>query len=83
LIILYFSWIRQKLGTGEERFDVPETIKTVTDLAKHLRARGGPFAEVFSDLKRLRSAVNQEHVGWEASVGQGDEVAFFPPVTGG
>jgi molybdopterin synthase sulfur carrier subunit len=81
--LLYFAWVRQQLGRGEETIDLPADVRTVGDLAAHLRQRGGAFAEVFSDLKRLRAALNQEHVGWDAAVHAEDEVAFFPPVTGG
>jgi sulfur-carrier protein len=81
--LLYFAWVRQKLGRNEERIDLPAGVNTVAQLAEHLRARGDAYAEVFCDLKRLRAATNQEHVGWDAPVSPNDEVAFFPPVTGG
>jgi molybdopterin synthase sulfur carrier subunit len=81
--LLYFAWVKQKIGKGEEQFDPPAGVKTVHDLAESLRARGGGYAEAFADTSRLRAAVNQEHVGFDASVGSNDEVAFFPPVTGG
>jgi sulfur-carrier protein len=81
--ILYFAWVRQQLGRGEETIDLPVGVKTIGDLAAHLRRRGGAFGEVFSDPKRIRAAVNQEHVRWDAAVNAEDEVAFFPPVTGG
>jgi molybdopterin synthase sulfur carrier subunit len=81
--ILYFAWVRQKLGCHEETVDLPADVRTLAELAAHLQRRGDGFAEAFSDLKRLRAAVNQEHVGWETPVGADDEVAFFPPVTGG
>jgi len=81
--LLYFAWVRQKLGTGEERIELPQNVRTVADLIDFLRARGEPFAEVFSDPSGLRAAVNQEHAKWDSAVTQRDEVAFFPPVTGG
>jgi sulfur-carrier protein len=81
--ILYFAWVRQQLGRGEETIDLPAGVKTIGDLAGHLEQRGGAFGEVFSDPKRIRAAVNQEHVRWDAVVNAEDEVAFFPPVTGG
>jgi len=80
--LLYFAWVRQKLGTGEEQIKLPMHVGTVRELAEHLRVRGVAFAEVFCDIEGLRAAVNQEHVGWDASVGSATEVAFFPPVTG-
>ena len=81
--LLYFAWVRQKAGVSEERLDVPAQVRTVRALAEFLYARGGGFAEAFGDLSRLRAAVNQEHVSFDAAVGPNDEVAFFPPVTGG
>ena len=83
MTLLYFAWLRQKLGRSEEKMDLPSGVSTVAELAEHLRLRGDAFAEVFSDLRRLRVALNQEHVGWQAGLSEGDEVAFFPPVTGG
>jgi molybdopterin synthase sulfur carrier subunit len=83
LIILYFAWVRQKLGMSEERIELPSGVTTVGALAESLRARGGAYADVFSDLRRLRAAVNQEHSGWDAPISAKDEIAFFPPVTGG
>jgi molybdopterin synthase sulfur carrier subunit len=81
--LLYFAWVRQMTGKSEEQFDPPDEVRTVRDLAERLRARGGGYARAFSDFGRLRAAVNQEHVGIDAAVGEDDEVAFFPPVTGG
>ena len=56
---------------------------TVGDLMAHLKSRGGRYADAFADPARLRAAVDQEHVGFDAAVDAADEVAFFPPVTGG
>jgi len=81
--LLYFAWVRQKLGRGEEQIDLPPNIKTIAELVAHLRMRGGGYAEAFADPKRLRAAVNQEHVGFDAPISAKDEIAFFPPVTGG
>lgn len=83
MTLLYFAWVRQKIGRGEEQIALPENVKTVAQLAEHLRARSAGYADAFSDMKRLRAAVNQEHVGFDAPVRANDEVAFFPPVTGG
>jgi len=83
MTILYFAWVRQKTGTSEERIELPPNIKTVGELATFLRARGGGYGEAFADTARLRAAVNQEHAGWDAGVRDSDEIAFFPPVTGG
>jgi molybdopterin synthase sulfur carrier subunit len=81
--VLYFAWVRQKVGRSEEMIEHSPTLRTVGDLAQFLKARGGGYAEAFADMARLRAAVNQIHVGLDAPLAAGDEVAFFPPVTGG
>jgi sulfur-carrier protein len=81
--VLYFAWVRQRIGRGEERLDLPAGVATVRALAEFLERRGGGYADAFADLKRLRAAVNQDHVAFDAPVAADDEVAFFPPVTGG
>lgn len=81
--LIYFAWVRQKVGRAEEVVDVPRDVTTVGALATWLQSRGGGYAEAFADLKRMRAAVNQEHVDFGAPVSASDEVAFFPPVTGG
>lgn len=81
--LLYFAWVRQKVGRGEEVVDAPREVATVGALVEWLKTKGGGYAEAFADLKRMRAAVNQEHVGFDAPIKADDEVAFFPPVTGG
>jgi molybdopterin synthase sulfur carrier subunit len=79
--ILYFAWLRQKIGRSEETIDVRAA--TVAALIEHLRARGDNYAAAFAETALIRCAVNQEHVGLDAKLAGHDEVAFFPPVTGG
>ena len=81
--ILYFAWVRQKIGVADETFTPPVDVKTVGALIDALRARGAGYAAAFDDMRRIRVAVNQTHVALDAPVAPGDEVAFFPPVTGG
>ena len=81
--VLYFAWVRQKVGKSEEDVDLPRDVVSVAALARYLAARGDGYAEALSDTSRLRVAVNQEHVGFQTAIGPDDEVAFFPPVTGG
>ncbi|HWA29692.1 MAG TPA: molybdopterin converting factor subunit 1 [Rhizomicrobium sp.] len=83
MTILYFAWVRQKIGRGEETLSLPAGVKTVSDLVDFLAKRGGGYEDAFADRKRIRAAVNQEHVPFDATVADTDEVAFFPPVTGG
>jgi sulfur-carrier protein len=81
--LLYFAWVRQKIGLSEEVVEAPREANTVGALVAWLCSRGAGYAEAFADLKRVRVAVNQDHADYGAPVGAGDEVAFFPPVTGG
>jgi molybdopterin synthase sulfur carrier subunit len=81
--LLYFAWLRAKIGIAEERLDPPAEVATVAALLDWLRSRGPGFADALKDAKTVRVAVNQEYVGWDHPVKPGDEVALFPPVTGG
>jgi molybdopterin converting factor subunit 1 len=81
--LLYFAWIRQKIGKSEETMALPEGVATVAGLIAHLRSLGPGHADAFADKSRIRVAVNQMHSGLDAPVAAGDEIAFFPPVTGG
>ncbi len=83
MTLVYFAWVRQKTGVAQEILELPPGIATVGDLIAHLINRGGGYAEAFADPQRLRAAVNQAHAAFDAAITQNDEVAFFPPVTGG
>lgn len=80
--ILYFASLREALGCTSEMVDLPPAVDTVAALRNHLAARGEAWAALDTH-RNLRSAVNQRVAGPEARVAAGDEVAFFPPVTGG
>ena len=81
--ILYFAWVREKTGIGEETVDIPDDILTARDLVAWLQRRDEGFAAAFADDALVRVAVNQEYATLDEPVSHGDEVAFFPPVTGG
>jgi sulfur-carrier protein len=81
--LLYFAWLRARIGHAEEDLAVPPEIRDVAGLLLWLQGRGGSYAEALRDLSVVRVAVNQEYVGGDHPVGDGDEVALFPPVTGG
>jgi len=83
LKLLYFAWLRARIGCAEEEIELPADVRDVAALLAWLRARGGGYAEALQDLKIVRAAVNQEYVGPQHPVRDGDEVALFPPVTGG
>ncbi len=81
--LLYFAWLRQKLGHGEEQVEVPAEVTTVAGLVDWLRARSAGHAAALARMDVIRVAVNQEFAALDTPVAPGDEVAFFPPVTGG
>jgi len=81
--LLYFAWLRARIGCAEEEIDLPPGVKDVSGLLDWLRSRGSGYAEAVRDLSVVRVAVNQNYVGLEHPVREGDEIAVFPPVTGG
>ena len=83
ITILYFAWLRERLGKSEEQLHVPDHVRTVGALIALLCARSAASAEAFAPANRVRAAVNQVFAGLEDAIGPGDEIAFFPPVTGG
>ena len=78
--ILYFASLREHLGKGEETLELPEGLATVGELIAWRASQG---REALSQVPNLRFAVNQEMAALDAAVRDGDEIAFFPPVTGG
>jgi molybdopterin synthase sulfur carrier subunit len=81
--ILYFAWLRSKVGQGEEMVTPPAGVTTAGNLVEWLKTRSEGHAQAFADLTVVRVAVNQDYVGWDHPIAVGDEIAFFPPVTGG
>ena len=81
--IVYFSWVREMIGVDKENIILPEQVTTVEQLAVWLKSKGGGYAIALKDLSIIRAAVNQEHVKLSHPISACDEVAFFPPVTGG
>jgi sulfur-carrier protein len=81
--VLFFAGLREQLGTAGEEVELPGGVSTVAGLRAHLRARGGNFEKMLSEKALVRAAVNQDMVQPTSAIKAGDEVAFFPPVTGG
>lgn len=83
LTLLYFAWVRERIGTGEERIGRPAPGTTIAALLDGLAAQSEGHAAAFADRKRLRAALDQAFVPLETQIGEARELALFPPVTGG
>ncbi len=83
LTVLYFAWLRERVGVSEETLTPPPEVRTVAELAVWLAGLDERHAAAFKDRKTVRCAVNQEFADPSTVLSPGDEVAFFPPVTGG
>ena len=81
--LLFFAGLREQLGSAGEEIELPAGVTTLAGIREHLKSRGGNYERVFSGKALVRMAVNQEMAQPAAPVKSGDEVAFFPPVTGG
>lgn len=81
--VLYFAWVREAVGTGQEQVDPPAGVQTVVALIEWLAGRSPGHAEALGDPARLRAAIDQQFVPLDAPLGGAREVAIFPPVSGG
>ena len=81
--LLYFAQIREDIGCGSEEYPLPENISDVGALIDYLRTQGENYRIAFNNEDLLRVAVNQTHVNFDHPLQDGDEIAFFPPMTGG
>ena len=81
--ILYFALLRDAMGRDGDELDVPADVNTAGALREWLIAQGEPWASAMANRRRIRAAVNQDMADDEVALKDGDEVAFFPPVTGG
>ncbi|HEY5795390.1 MAG TPA: molybdopterin converting factor subunit 1 [Bosea sp. (in: a-proteobacteria)] len=83
LRLVYFAWVRERVGLAEEQVALPEGAQTVLDLVRWLKGRDEGYAAAFADETLVRAAINQTHVKPGASLEGASEIAFFPPMTGG
>ncbi|MCF6195570.1 MAG: molybdopterin converting factor subunit 1 [Emcibacter sp.] len=81
--LLYFAQLRETIGHGSETLSLPENIADVAGLIAHLREKDDAYRAAFDDKALIRVAVNQTHVNFDHPLTDRDEVAFFPPMTGG
>ena len=83
LKLVYFAWVRERIGRPEEVVAVPAEVGTVAELAAWLAGRGEEYAHAFENPGVVRAAIDRVHARPEAPLGEAREVAFFPPMTGG
>ncbi|MDP3256361.1 molybdopterin converting factor subunit 1 [Bosea sp. (in: a-proteobacteria)] len=81
--LVYFAWVRERVGRAEEQVELPAEVATVLDLVRWLKARDEGYAAAFADETLVRAAINQTHVKPGTSLDGAREIAFFPPMTGG
>ncbi len=81
--LLYFAWVRERIGTGAEELALPAAVATVADLLDWLAARSPGHAAALGDRDAIRVAVDQDFAGLDAPIAGAREIAIFPPVTGG
>jgi sulfur-carrier protein len=81
--VLYFAWVRERVGKPDETIEPPPGIKTVGELMTWLAGRGEEYAHAFDNPKVIRAAIDRAHVKADASIAGAREIAFFPPMTGG
>jgi molybdopterin synthase sulfur carrier subunit len=81
--LLYFAWVRERVGKAEEVIEPPSGIATVGDLMRWLAGRGEEYAHAFENPKIIRAAIDRSHARSDAAIAGAREIAFFPPMTGG
>jgi len=83
LKIVYFAWVRERVGKAEEELAPPRSVVTIAELIKWLSDRGEEYAHAFENPKVIRAAIDRAHVRPDAAIAGAREIAFFPPMTGG
>jgi molybdopterin synthase sulfur carrier subunit len=81
--VLYFAWIRERVGKTEEELAPPASVATVADLVDWLKGRGEEYAYAFENPKVVRAAIDRVHAQPQATIKDAREIALFPPMTGG
>ena len=81
--VVYFAWVRERIGKGEEELEIPAEVKTAGELVTWLATLGEGYEEALRSPKAIRVAVNQEHIEHNESIAGAREVGIFPPMTGG
>jgi molybdopterin synthase sulfur carrier subunit len=81
--LVYFAWVRERVGKPDEIVEPPPAVKTVGDLVDWLTRRGEEYAHAFENRGVIRAAIDHTHVKADAAIAGAREIAFFPPMTGG
>ncbi|HEV7252600.1 MAG TPA: molybdopterin converting factor subunit 1 [Mesorhizobium sp.] len=81
--LIYFAWVRERIGAAEEEVELPTAVQTVRDLLGWLQTRGETYAEALRHPEVIRVAIDREHVDHGERIGAAKEIALFPPMTGG
>ena len=81
--LVYFAWVRERVGKAEEEIVPPPQVKTIAELVSLLKGRGEEYAYAFEQSKSIRAAIDRTHVKPDAAIAGAREIAFFPPMTGG
>ena len=81
--LVYFAWVRERIGRAEESVTLPADVGTISDLIAWLQDRGEEYAYAFENAPHIRAAIDRKHVRHDTPLAGAREVAFFPPMTGG
>ena len=81
--LVYFAWVRERIGKPEEEIELPTDVKTVRDLLNHLKTLGEEYEAALQYPEVIRVAIDQEHVEHSETIGGAREIGIFPPMTGG
>ena len=81
--LVYFAWVRERIGKPGETLTLPETVRTVADLLNHLKSLGEEYETALEHDRVIRVAINQEHVEHDELIAGAREIGIFPPMTGG
>lgn len=81
--LVYFAWVRERVGKTDEDVDLPEGVATVADLVRWLKVRGEEYEYAFENETVVRAAIDHVHAKPDAAIAGAREIAFFPPMTGG
>jgi sulfur-carrier protein len=81
--IVYFAWVRERIGKADETVELPANCQSISDVMAWLATRGPEYAHAFERADIIRAAIDKAHVKPTTSIAGANEIAFFPPVTGG